>query len=831
MATKSKNYKYHICIKLLCYILSFTFAFLSAYNCVLLLRKSIFYAGGSFKESISFADAINSDMSKLYGFTNAIEFYTEDMTYDDFCKTDAAKKIEKEYKEKTDRALKIYALIQDLKKLEPEESRDVYEDEFYEDEYVPEESYYEEDYTAASVLISDYSDNPDDKELFTIKPVYTSHEDWEGKYHQLRLAIFRLVDDATSEDTIKGELEENKEHALYTYYEDNVIYIRNTLNKFINIQFILKDNKTGNVISNVPKAERKNFINNISKDNLFYINFNGKKLLSPEMKTASNTSTLKFLTEIDAFNSSIIDNDYMTGRFKGCTVYLKLTDKVVPGDGFYNQVKAFETTNKGADYYKANTIIFAILSLCFIILSCSMAGKTKDNENLLTRIDKTPFIIELIFTVAFLVLFGAGAFFGAVLDAFPYYGDFNELIWLITEKTTVIFTSLCVGFFSVSILNFALYIAKNTRAGKLSNRFLTVFIVKKITGVISKHKQKAFSLKKMHRHLVFALIGYVIINAVFIVVLLSEALIPVAVAGLVIFNTLCVVYTALYLSDVTRLSAIAEQIRNGSLDTEIRPNTFVKPLRPFAVNLSDCRDSIQIAIDNALKGEHLKTELITNVSHDLKTPLTSIINYVSLLKLCNIDNDDAKSYIEILDDKSKKLKRLIEDLTEASKATSGNIKMKKEIVNLNELALQAVGENSDVLEKAGLDVIITEQDSNIIVTADSQHTFRVIDNLFSNVRKYSLSGTRVYVDVFMDGNYGAISVKNISRDKLNLTPEELTERFVRGDNSRTTDGSGLGLSIAQNFTRLQNGIFSLDIDGDMFKVTVKLPIATNLPPQ
>jgi signal transduction histidine kinase len=198
------------------------------------------------------------------------------------------------------------------------------------------------------------------------------------------------------------------------------------------------------------------------------------------------------------------------------------------------------------------------------------------------------------------------------------------------------------------------------------------------------------------------------------------------------------------------------------------------------------------------------------------------------LKLCNIEGEDENKYLDILDEKSTKLKRLIEDLTEASKASSGNIKMIVDTVNLNELALQAVGENNDVLENVGLEIVVSQKENELFVKADSQHTFRIFDNLFSNVKKYALSGTRVYVDVYKENGYGVFSVKNISKDKLNINPDEITERFVRGDNSRTTEGSGLGLSIARSFTELQNGIFEIQIDGDLFKVTIKLPI-TNKP--
>ena len=329
--------------------------------------------------------------------------------------------------------------------------------------------------------------------------------------------------------------------------------------------------------------------------------------------------------------------------------------------------------------------------------------------------------------------------------------------------------------------------------------------------------------RRVKKQTILFFAGYVAIN-IFFYLFAFGSLFPVSIIGLIIFNGLALVYAMLYISDVLRLAKVAEEIRNGNYKTVINVKNYVKPLRLFASDLSACRDGIENAINEAIKGEHLKTELITNVSHDLKTPLTSIINYVSLLKMDNVSEEDKIKYIDILDEKSKKLKRLIEDLTEASKANSGNIKMNVAQVNLNEMALQAVGENSDVLENAGLDVILTERDKEIIVSADSQRTFRIIDNLFSNAKKYSLTGTRVYVDVYKENGYGVFEIKNISREKLNIDPQELTERFVRGDNSRTTDGSGLGLSIAQSFAELQNGIFNIEIDGDMFKAVVKLPL-------
>lgn len=221
-----------------------------------------------------------------------------------------------------------------------------------------------------------------------------------------------------------------------------------------------------------------------------------------------------------------------------------------------------------------------------------------------------------------------------------------------------------------------------------------------------------------------------------------------------------------------------------------------------------------------MKSERMKVELITNVSHDIKTPLTSIINYVDLLKKEKIENEQAKEYIEILDSKSQRLKKLTEDLVEASKVSTGNISLKLEKINVVELIKQATGEFEDKFKKRGLESIINVDENEINIMADSRYMYRVIENLFSNVSKYALENSRVYIDIKENSstNNVIIEVKNISKDKLNISAEELMQRFVRGDKSRTTEGSGLGISIAQNLTELQKGKFELKLDGDLFKV-------------
>ena len=264
-----------------------------------------------------------------------------------------------------------------------------------------------------------------------------------------------------------------------------------------------------------------------------------------------------------------------------------------------------------------------------------------------------------------------------------------------------------------------------------------------------------------------------------------------------------------------------KEMYEGDNQTQLDKNQFLPVFNQSITYLNDISNGLENAIQDRMKSERLKTELITNVSHDIKTPLTSIINYVDLIKQENIQNEKVKEYIEILDNKSQRLKKLIEDLVEASKVSTGNVKLNLEKINIVELINQAVGEFEDKFESKGLDIVINSNENEIFIFADSRYMYRIIDNLFSNISKYALQNSRVYIDIQKVEDKVYIKMKNISKDKLNIPAEELMQRFVRGDKSRTTEGSGLGISIAQNLTEIQNGKFNLIIDGDLFKTELE----------
>ena len=287
----------------------------------------------------------------------------------------------------------------------------------------------------------------------------------------------------------------------------------------------------------------------------------------------------------------------------------------------------------------------------------------------------------------------------------------------------------------------------------------------------------------------------------------------------------CVALLCLWAFQWKKIRIGAQEIIGGNPEYHIDTSHMLPDLKRHADELNNLGQAISAAVEDRMRSEHFKAELITNVSHDLKTPLTSIINYVDLLKKEQIGNPKAAEYIEVLDRKSQRLKKLTEDLVEASKASTGNLTVTLERLDLGQLLDQAVAEYLDRLEAKGLTVVSALPERPVWVMADGRHLWRVMDNLLGNCAKYALEGTRIYLSIQEYSDTASFSIKNISRDELNMPPERLMERFVRGDESRTEEGSGLGLSIAQSLTELQHGRFELSIDGDLFKATVTLPKA------
>ena len=274
-----------------------------------------------------------------------------------------------------------------------------------------------------------------------------------------------------------------------------------------------------------------------------------------------------------------------------------------------------------------------------------------------------------------------------------------------------------------------------------------------------------------------------------------------------------------------RLRDGTKAIAAGNEAVTIDTKALVGELKTQAEDLNHIRDGLGRAVDARMKSERLRTELITNVSHDIKTPLTSIVNYVDLLSKEELNNEKAAEYLEVLQRQSARLKKLTDDLVEASKASTGNLPVSLERLELGVLLDQTAGEYGERLAGKGLELRVTKPAEPVYVQADPRHLWRILDNLMNNILKYAQPGTRVYLDLTHEGGRAALCFRNISAQPLNIRPEELTERFVRGDSARSTEGSGLGLAIASSLAKLQGMALVLDVDGDLFKATLTMQVS------
>ena len=492
---------------------------------------------------------------------------------------------------------------------------------------------------------------------------------------------------------------------------------------------------------------------------------------------------------------------------------------------------------KNAEMQDAYTLAFVVLvsliiSIVFFAVWLSLIGKkTGSDKAKLNLIFKIPAEIQIAVVGGILC-----ALYVCLHDTLQFGTDYFDNFIFLQQFKIIFICVVCIvcGLLSGLICSFV----KVKKAGKSIIKgsliynllkfifkgisFACRFIKGKITEIFA-YKPKVFKYKVILSIFVyFALnlfISFVLYLANYFTVMDGIVSFILTFILLLAFNGVIGYFVVRYLNNLDKII-----IASGEHSTvDFGGSKVDSSLLTLAENLENYNDELQSAVNEAVKNEQMKTQLITNVSHDLKTPLTSLINYSDLLSKCEINDETAVEYIDVINNQSDKLKRLIEDLIEASKASTGNVQLNKIKLNLSELAVQAIVEFAPDFDSNKNEIKFTEPEKAPVVYADSIKTYRIISNLFSNAKKYSANGTRVYASVYEDNSFGYFEIKNTSREPLNISPEALTERFVRGDESRTNEGNGLGLSIAKDLCKLQGGELNISIDGDLFKATVKLP--------
>ncbi len=621
-------------------------------------------------------------------------------------------------------------------------------------------------------------------------------------------------------------------------FESSVVIANEKLSQYVNFRFLAVNSQTGEVYTNCQTP--------VKTPEEFYALFQNSPAAWVLGVTAEQgvvyysdavlVDTL-YDTEVQEIGYDSLP-DWLGSAFgdEGFDIYLCADLPVEPGDAFYTASQTFYSNTNRLGYLLYVAMLLLAVAVLLTVYLVLVAGRVRDMDGVqFSVLDKIPTDLHFILSwgLACLGLYGAAE----LLDAYVFD---NAATYYIRNVSL-----LCLG---IALLCAAVYAVlaewctSTVKFAKAKQSFVHAMLTAKLIlwlwkqcktfvnwtkRVVAKAKDTLqIKLVRLPQKAWLFVLIYVGVNALIALILAVSGGWFFLLLCLAAVNVVALVLIWRYVCALDTIIVAAEQSKSGEMPKDLDTASMPEPLKSLAQNLNYTQEEMQKAVQEAVKGERMKTELITNVSHDLKTPLTSIISYVDLLKKCDILDTDAQKYITVLDEKSIRLKRLIEDLVEASKASSGAVTLNKMQVNLYELAVQAVGEMEDGFAERNLQIILNEPAEAPVVFADSQKTWRIMDNLLSNARKYSLAGSRVYVEVAKAGNTGIFTIKNVSGEALNIDPDELTQRFVRGDASRTLEGSGLGLSIAKDLCRLQDGELKLEIDGDLFKATVSLPLYT-----
>ena len=575
------------------------------------------------------------------------------------------------------------------------------------------------------------------------------------------------------------------------YYQTN-----HTKRKFV---YLLINEETKIAYTNVQQTSKTNTLEKLKQkiieNNKYWSISNNQIQTNIERLSEENIVRNQELQTISEFSAN---KQYYTA-FDETVQNLDSTNDITLSRALYNQ-----TQNLYKYSYSTLAISIILASIELIYLIYSLGHIKNKSEIYLSWLDKIP--LEIVCLGYFLLFVTEAALSVICLSVISV--DVNLCVMLI----------MLVGYFSVlSALYGAGTLLKRIKSHTFFKNSLAYRILKWIVKKYNNIKNTIASNKNLGGKIALYFIGIVTIS-----ILIGLIFREFGILLDIVFWIWCYYKIMKEVDKFKQIHDATEKIYKGDTSIKLDESLYTGVLKELAIYINDIAGGFSNAIQESLKSERLKTELITNVSHDIKTPLTSIINYVDLLKQENIQDEKAKEYIEVLDNKSQRLKKLIEDLVEASKASSGNIKINKEVLNVKELLNQVTGEFEDKFNSRGLKIISKLPEETVYIKADSRYLYRVLENTYSNVAKYAEENTRVYVDCILEEeNTVAIYVKNISKDELNISADELMQRFVRGDKSRNTEGSGLGLSIAKSLTELQDGTFNIYLDGDLFKVAIK----------
>lgn len=583
--------------------------------------------------------------------------------------------------------------------------------------------------------------------------------------------------------------------------------LNNKIKSYVNLNFRAYD-KLKDIWIGGEKIDSNSIIKNSKYFKEINIDYNGNVIekIYVDGKEINNNIISKLIyynkysyhTYYDRYEpNNIYAYDY--NEKQSISIYIWMPQEIKKGDVVYENLKRVEININRFYLSCGSFIMFIILAiLCLVSLS---KNKSKINiiEDIVNKIKVWPIEAKV----------GIGILGWISWNTTYIYYNANNYIRRL-NLISVIWTSLALLIYYVLIR--VIIINYNERT--LFKNNITI----KCWNYLSEIMTRSSLIKTF-----LIMSGLYVISGLLLFVV--SGILSIFPIGILIGIILTIIYIVIFIKELIYLDKI---IIGSKAATEGKLNCNIEEkgrghLRELAHDINNIRDGLRKSIESEMKSENMKTELITNVSHDLKTPLTSIINYIDLLKRENIESETAKDYINILDKKSQRLKVLIDDLFEASKATSGAMELNITKIDIVQLLKQSLGENDERFKNSNLSFKLDIPDTKIFINGDGQRLYRVFENLISNIVKYSLSNTRVYIQMYVDDeNKVVIIMRNISAYELDFCANEITNRFKRGDSSRSTEGSGLGLAIAKSIVELHGGKFNIEVDGDLFKSIIRL---------
>lgn len=842
MDTRLKKFKYTLSAKILCLILSAACIFIASGSAFMFLQAGTLYGfneyldgkTASFYSCRDFNEQISRDIYKITMLSS------EDCVLLD-------EQLKEQANEKISEAVNTYLDTKvDIIRSELEYAVNNYDDSYFNYEYsadlvtIPETTVPSQD-NYEPVTENDAADENLPRNVEAAKKILATVSgrgllDYEAL---VRDSAFD-TDFSCNVELVCYDIYNNYISTTYTFYAGNMLYSESQITNEFSSQY----NRFKQEYEQSYHSEYFGYENELNmRQNLKYYAVNSNDAIytnldsKPDMKVISSQDIYAVSNGTNTEIKGITDEKTLEdvkgyiSESTGKELYIYLQSNLKDSgqsdiySDMYNVYQIYK--NISAKLLISVFAVSFILAFVFLIMLLRFCGHTNKQETPVTaKIDSLPTDIHFLISAGLSLLGTFGILEILDISVWNYYNPYTYSFYCYLATT---------GLFTVIWLILTEWLTSTVRIKRCGQSFFKRTLIAKFIKWICKKsnilknriiKDFSYKPKKMQKLTIMFIIGYVVVN--FLIMILTafctyffyeEFVGFICIGVLTVFNTLVIIFLMKYIRMFDDIITASCEHRNVDFGNEKVP----VELKILGENLSNSNQQLDEAIAQAIRDEQMKTELITNVSHDLKTPLTSLITYSDLLSKCDITDENAIKYTDVIHQQSIKLKRLIEDLIEASKVSTGNVTLDKSILNLSELAIQAIVEFSPETEKNGNEIKFEQPEIAPKVYADGAKTYRIIANLLNNAKKYSAPNTRIYVSVYTDGINGYFEIKNVSAEPLNISPDELTERFVRGDKSRSREGNGLGLSIAKDLCTIQDGELKLIIDGDLFKAIVKLP--------